>query len=114
MKERLEVLSTKRGNPSTSSGQGGGAGARKVSLGTVPDFAFEGEGVRLDGTVAGSPAEKAGLKEGDVITGMNGKPVKELRDLSNILKSLKAGDEVLIELLREGEKVNLEAVLQER
>ncbi len=88
--------------------------ARKVSLGTVPDFAFVGVGVRLSGTVAGSPAEKAGLKEGDVITGINGKPVKELRDLSNILKSLTAGDEVKIELLRDGKKLTLDAVLQER
>ena len=119
-KEAVEYLAS-REDPLTGSrggererGRGGEKGARKVSLGTIPDFAFEGEGVRLDGTVPGSPAEKAGLKEGDVITSMNGEAVKELRDLSNILKTLKAGDKVKIELLRAGEKVNLEAVLQER
>jgi S1-C subfamily serine protease len=68
----------------------------------------------LEGTVAASPAERAGLKEGDVITSMNGKPIKELRDLSNVLKGLTAGDKVTIELLREGEKLTLDAVLQER
>jgi S1-C subfamily serine protease len=45
---------------------------------------------------------------------MNGKPIKELRDLSNVLKGLTAGDKVTIELLREGEKLTLDAVLQER
>jgi hypothetical protein len=37
-----------------------------VSFGSIPDFAFAGPGVRIGGVVAGSPAEKAGLKEGDV------------------------------------------------
>jgi hypothetical protein len=101
----------RRGDTGT---RGKNQGQRKVSLGTIPDFAFEGEGVRLDGTVPGSPAEKAGLKEGDIITGMNGKPVKELRDLSNILKTLKAGDKVKIELLRDGAQITLKAVLEER
>ena len=32
-----------------------------MSLGTIPDFSFAGPGVRLDGVVPGSPAEKAGL-----------------------------------------------------
>jgi len=45
---------------------------------------------------------------------MNGKPIKELRDLSNILKTLKAGDKVKVELLRDEEKLKLEAILQER
>jgi hypothetical protein len=119
-KEAMEYLAS-REDPLTGSrggeggmGPGGETGARKVSLGTIPDFAYEGEGVRLDGTVEGSPADKAGLKEEDVITGMRGESVKELRDLSNILKSLKAGDKVKIELLRDGAQIIMEVVLEER
>ena len=87
---------------------------RKVSLGTVPDFAYEGEGVRLDGTVEGSPAQMAGLRKGDVITGINGMTITELRDFSNVLKNLTAGNKVKIELIRDGEQVKVEAVVEER
>jgi aminopeptidase N len=89
-------------------------GQRKVSLGTVPDFAYEGEGVRLDDTVEGSPAERAGLRQGDIITGMNGEKIQSLKDLSIILKSLTAGDPVKIELLRGGTLITVAAVLAER
>ncbi|UCF88019.1 MAG: M20/M25/M40 family metallo-hydrolase, partial [bacterium] len=78
-KEAIGYLAS-REDPLTGSGEGeresGGRGdktSRKVSLGTIPDFAYEGEGVSLDGTVKGSPAEKAGLMECDVIKGINGK-----------------------------------------
>ncbi len=94
--------------------RGTSEGTRKVTLGTIPDFAFEGEGVRLDGTVKGSPAEKAGLREGDVITVLGGKPVRELKDLSDILKSLKPGEMVTI-LVKRGEDIlEFEAALGER
>ncbi|UCG38423.1 MAG: M20/M25/M40 family metallo-hydrolase [bacterium] len=89
-------------------------GRRKVSLGTVPDFAFEGEGVRLDGTVPGSPAERAGLRAGDVIRAMNGRPVRRLREFSDILKESQAGDGVRIELVRDGMPMTVEAILEER
>ena len=121
-KEAVEYLAS-RGEPLTSPGtrghgdtvtRGKTEGQRKVSLGTVPDFSFEGEGVRLEGTVEGSPAEKAGLKKGDIITSMNDEPVRGLRDLSNILKSLSAGDKVKIDLLRDGEQVTIKAILEER
>ena len=43
-----------------------------MSLGTVPDFAFQGKGVRLDGTTPGSPAAVAGLQSGDVVIRIGG------------------------------------------
>ena len=89
-------------------------GPRKVALGTVPDFTFEGDGVRLDGTVEGSPAEKAGLLKGDVLKTVNGEQVNELRDLSDILKGLKAGDKVDILVDRGGEPILFKAVLESR
>jgi S1-C subfamily serine protease len=102
------------GGGERASGRGEKKGSRKVSLGTIPDFTFEGEGVRLDGTVKGSPAEKAGLKEGDVIIVLGGKTVRELKDLSDILKSLKPGEVVAI-LVKRGEgTLEFEAALGER
>ena len=52
---------------------------RKVSLGTVPDFAYSGSGYRVSGVVPETPAEACGLKEGDVIVRINSDDVGNLR-----------------------------------
>ena len=80
-----------------------GAG-RRVSLGTVPDFSYTGSGVRITGTVPGSPAEKTGLREGDVITNLNKKPVTDLRAFSEALKALQPGDKVTVVFTRDGKE----------
>ena len=87
---------------------------RKVSLGTVPDFAYKGNGFRLSGVVAGSPAEAAGMKEGDVIVMINTLPVGGLKEFSDILKTLKPGDRVSIRFLRANAEMKVEAVVKER
>src|SRR4030043_1237455 len=82
---------------------------RKVSLGIVPDFAFVGEGCRLSGVMPGSPAEKSGLREGDVIIRINSDDIHSLKDLSNILKSLKPGNKVSIIFIRDGKEMKVES-----
>lgn len=39
----------------------------KVTLGVMPDYSFEGKGLRIDGVTDGKPASKAGLTKGDVV-----------------------------------------------
>jgi aminopeptidase N len=80
------------------------AKARRVSLGTVPDFTFQERGVRLDGVAKDSPAKKANLKEGDIITELNGEKIEDLRAYSKILKTLSPGDEVKITFTRNGKR----------
>ena len=87
---------------------------RKVSLGTIPDFAYSGKGFRLSGVVPGSPAEKAGFRDGDVITAINAKPVESLKDFSDILKTVQPGDKVAITFLRESKEMSVEAEVTER
>jgi hypothetical protein len=82
---------------------------RKVSLGIIPDFAYRGKGCRLSGVVPGSPAESSGLKEGDVIVRIGSDAIHNLRDLSNVLKSLKPGDKISITFLRAEKKMRAEA-----
>ena len=70
----------------------GGAGqGRRVSFGTMPDFAFAGPGVKVAGVTPGSPAEKAGVKEGDVLLKVDGKDVANLQGFSAILRGLTPG-----------------------
>jgi len=90
------------------------ASKRKVSLGTIPDFAYQGNGVRIDGVVAGSPAEKAGLKKGDILTNMKGKVINDLGDMSAVLGTLQPGDTVVIELLRNNKKQLVKATVKSR
>ena len=58
-----------------------GSGNRRVSFGSIPDFNHAGEGVLLSGVIPGSPAEKAGLKEGDLLVEFGGAPIEDLRGL---------------------------------
>ncbi len=95
---------------SASSGPGYGP-----DLGTIP--AFGGEpviGVRLSGVRPGSPAERAGLRGGDVITAFGGTPVRDLAEFAALLFAERAGREVEIEVQREGSRQVLRAVLGAR
>jgi aminopeptidase N len=87
---------------------------RKVSMGTIPDFSYEGNGFRLSGVVAGSPAEAAALKEGDIIVKMNGTTIEGLKDFSDILKTLHPGDKASIVYLRDGKELFIEVEVRAR
>ena len=88
--------------------------ARKVSFGIIPDFGYQGSGCSLSGVVPGSPAEKAGLKEGDIITGINSQVVHSLKHFSDILKRLNPGDTLSIAFLRDGKEKTAECTVSER
>lgn len=87
-------------------------------LGSIPDYGDEGgdegKGVRLGGVMDGSPAEKAGLKKGDVVIKFAGKPVGTLQDYTEYLKASKPGDKVAISVRRGADVVTFEVVLGTR
>ncbi len=93
------------------------AGKRKgrtVSTGTVPDFTYAGEGVRVKMLADDSPGARAGLRPGDVITAFGGEPVKDLPAYTVELGKYDPGDRVEVEIERDGEKLVLELVLGRR
>jgi hypothetical protein len=87
---------------------------RKVSLGTVPDFAYPGPGVRVQQVLQGSAAESAGLAAGDVLLAIDGEAIPSLAAYSDLLKRREPGDEVEVTVERAGERINLRAVLRAR
>jgi hypothetical protein len=91
-----------------------GGPARRVSFGTVPDFAFSGPGVRVEGTVAGSPAEKAGLRPGDVILSIDARPIASLQAFSDVLKALTPGQTVSVTLKRGDQELAVPVTVVER
>src|SRR3984885_13948468 len=71
-------------------------------------------GVVIMGVEAGSPAEKAGLKGGDVITAVNGKPVKTGNDLVNPIAQAPIGSKVKIDYVRDRAAKETNAVVEDR
>lgn len=70
-------------------------------FGSIPDMgASDGNGMKLSGVSPGGPAEKAGLKGGDVIIEFGGKPVKDIYDYTDAIGAVKPGDVVTVVVLR--------------
>jgi Do/DeqQ family serine protease len=88
-----------------------------VSMYTVtPDIAQSlglpnAQGALVSQVVDGSPAEKAGIHTGDVITSVNGQSVKSNGELRNAIGLMRVGDKVEIGLLREGKPLHVTAVI---
>jgi serine protease Do/serine protease DegQ len=72
------------------------------------------QGALVSQVVEGSAAEKAGVKAGDVITAVNGRPVKDASGLRNSIGLLSVGEKVDISLLRDGKPRRITAVISER
>ncbi len=88
--------------------------AFRVSLGTIPDYAEEVEGVKLSGVREGSPAEKGGLRAGDVIIQVGTREIKNVYDYTYALSDLKAGVETEVIVVREGKRLTLKVVPERR
>ena len=93
---------------------GGDARGFTVTLGIIPDYGEGKNGMKIGGIRPGGPAEKAGLKSGDVIVKMAGKKVMNIYDYMGILGELKAGDKVDVEVIRDAKALTVTAVMQKR
>jgi len=82
-------------------------------LGVATEARSEG-GIVVTKVGSKSPAEKAGVKVGDVLLTLNEEPLTKRDDLKAVLKELSAGDEVVFEVLRDDKKENLTVKLSER
>jgi Zn-dependent M28 family amino/carboxypeptidase len=88
----------------------GGSGDRP-SFGSIPDFAQDAPGYAISGVTKEGPAERGGLKGGDVIVQFGESRIGNLEDFDSALRKYKAGDKVPIVVKRAGADVKLEVTL---
>ena len=86
----------------------------KVTLGLMPDVsgASTVPGLRADIVVAGKPAHEAGIRSGDVIQEIDGKPVKNIEEYMVRLSELKAGTTIPVKVLRGEETLTFQVHLK--
>ena len=86
---------------------GGSRDSLRAYLGTIPDYSTEVKGVKLSGVRGGSPAEKGGLRGGDVIVEFAGQKIANIYDYTYALDAVKIGQPVKIGIEREGKREDL-------
>jgi aminopeptidase YwaD len=74
----------------------------KVTLGIMPDYAYDDEGVRIDGVKDGKPAFNAGLKKGDIIISLAGEKIPNIEVYMKILAKLEKGQKAELIYSRSG------------
>jgi hypothetical protein len=81
-----------------------------VSMGVVPDYMYDGKGMRVDGVSEGKPAQAAGLQKGDIVVQLGDSTVKDMMSYMRALSAFQKGDSTKVVLQRSGQKI--EAVVK--
>jgi C-terminal processing protease CtpA/Prc len=97
---KLNFLATK--NKSMSS-----ARAFKVTMGIMPSYTSESEGLKVDGVSDGKPAQKAGVLTGDIIIQMGDWPIKDIQAYMDALSKFQKGETVPVKVKRNSEVISL-------
>ena len=77
----------------------------KVALGVVPDYLFDGRGMRIDGISEDRPAQKAGLQKGDIVIQLGDSIVVDMMSYMRALSSFEEGNTTKVVVDRNGEQV---------
>lgn len=91
-----------------------GVGVQRVTSDIAVSLGMQGvRGVLVNSVVPGGPADRAGLRPGDVITAVNGTPVNDPNALRNLIASTPPGTEVTLAVFRDGHERQVKATLKE-
>jgi hypothetical protein len=80
----------------------------KVTLGVMPDYVYDGEGMRIDAVMDDKPAKKAGLEKGDIVIQIGDIQVKTIYDYMDGLAKFKKGDKAKVKVKRKEEIIEKE------
>lgn len=79
-----------------------------VSLGIMPDYTYNGAGVKVDGISEGKAAQKAGIRAGDIVTGLGEYRISSLETYMQALSKFKQGDSTTVHLKRGNEELKFD------
>ncbi len=79
----------------------------KVTMGVMPDYSFEGPGLKIDGVSAGKPAEAAGIQRGDIVLQVGSDSIGGMSDYMTALSHHQPGDQVEVKVKRGEENLTL-------
>jgi Zn-dependent M28 family amino/carboxypeptidase len=94
---KLTFLTTKTKATATRS-------AFKVTMGVMPSYSSEGEGLKVDGVTEGKPAQKSGIQTGDIIVQMGDLVIKDIQNYMDALGKFEKGQTIPVKVKR-GEEV---------
>ncbi|OYT71966.1 MAG: 2-alkenal reductase [Armatimonadetes bacterium JP3_11] len=77
----------------------------------LPEVRFPANGMFIDGVVANSPARSAGIQPGDVITHLNGRPLRTIEDMQNFMRRAKPGQQITLRIWRDGQTIDIKITL---
>ena len=80
----------------------------KVGLGVIPDYLFDGKGMRIDGISEDKPAQKAGLQKGDIVIKLGDSTIVDMMSYMRALSSFNVGDKTKVVVDRNGKEVEAE------
>jgi hypothetical protein len=101
--------------PVTASATSGSREGLRAYFGSIPEMgASEVVGMQLSGVSPGSPADKAGLKAGDVVVEFGGSAVKDIYGYTDAMAAFKPGDVVAVVFLRGGQRMTVSVTLGKR
>ena len=83
-----------------------------VTLGVMPDYLFDGKGMRIDGVSKGKTADKFGILKGDIIIKMGSIDVIDMMRYMKALSKFEKGDSTKIQLSRNSKVIELEISFQ--
>ena len=82
-----------------------------MRFGSVPEYSYDGVGLKLAGTSGDSPAQRAGLLKGDIIVQVGNVEVADIYAFMSALQIYKPGDVVLTRYIRDGEQESVRVTL---
>ncbi len=82
-----------------------------ATMGVTPDYGFSGKGMRITGVRGGGPADRAGLKSGDIIIKIAGKELKDIYAYMEELNKLEEGQLTTVTVLRDGSEQTFDILL---
>ena len=80
----------------------------KVTLGVIPDYMFDGKGMKIDGVSEDKPAQKAGIQKGDIVIQLGEFEVNDMMGYMKALSKFEKGNTTIAKIIRKGETIEVE------